>query len=287
MRDVMIDIETLDTRPSAVILEIGICPFDALKGEVGTGEAIEVSLNDNERLRRTASAATLNWWAEQERPMPGEGLSAVSLKQALLWLQERLHFCRGGAPDGKVCVWANSPSFDLVILEDAFRQLGLDVPWKFWEQRDVRTVLKLAGIRKGKVSHLAVDDCRRQAEYVTRAYEALAVMDPPPLASQVRKAIGSDDKPKWRLLRVKAFMRPEMPVGRLPLEDLRALAVSPRGIERALFGNGTGGFLEVDAEEQFTEELVYSMELDLKAELEERLEEMEKAKAHAAGKGAA
>lgn len=50
---------------------------------------------------------------------------------------------------------ANSPSFDLAILENAYRSEGIadKIPWDFWETFDVRTIRKISGsvceFRKG------------------------------------------------------------------------------------------------------------------------------------------
>ena len=62
-------------------------------------------------------------------------------------------------------IWANSPSFDCIILENAYKSCNLEIPWKFWNLRDCRTVYDLGKINLKSVSavkHNALDDCYNQ-----------------------------------------------------------------------------------------------------------------------------
>ena len=42
-------------------------------------------------------------------------------------------------------IWAQGPAFDIVILENLYRQLGKPVPWNYYTIRDSRTLLKALG----------------------------------------------------------------------------------------------------------------------------------------------
>ena len=61
--DIMLDIETLDTSPSAIVLSIGAVKFNS----VGLGDTFYVRLDSDPQLAlgRTQSEATLTWWAGQ------------------------------------------------------------------------------------------------------------------------------------------------------------------------------------------------------------------------------
>lgn len=37
-------------------------------------------------------------------------------------------------------VWANSPTFDLTMLESEYRSIGMPVPWSYKEEMDIRTI---------------------------------------------------------------------------------------------------------------------------------------------------
>ena len=173
---IMIDLETLSTQPNAHILSIGAVAFSMDKGIV---DEFYYCLGIGKQDRHV-SLATVAWWMGQslearkvfEDPLDG------CLPSALM----RLHdFCSRSTLDG-VCsrgtldgVWAKGPSFDLVILENAYKQYGINCPWPFWAHRDVRTIefifqsmggLKsVLGTKRG-TAHNALDDARVQAQDV-------------------------------------------------------------------------------------------------------------------------
>ena len=74
-------------------------------------------------------------------------------------------------------MWSNGASFDVVVAETAWRQLGMRIPWPFWVIRDTRTLYEIAGVKLkdgGHVtSHKAVEDAERQAIVVQKAYTKL------------------------------------------------------------------------------------------------------------------
>lgn len=61
--------------------------------------------------------------------------------------------------------------FDITILENWFRACNTPIPWKFWNVRDVRTIVDWFNIdtrsyeREG-VHHNALDDCLHQIKYM-------------------------------------------------------------------------------------------------------------------------
>jgi len=63
-------------------------------------------------------------------------------------------------------VWANSPSFDCEMLEYAGGQVGVEMPWEFYQERDVRTLDSLphgVEMEQQGVEHTALDDAIYQA----------------------------------------------------------------------------------------------------------------------------
>jgi len=76
-------------------------------------------------------------------------------------------------------LWAQGPAFDIVILEDLYRQLKLPIPWNFWQIRDSRTLFSLLpkDPRKDIIqeAHNALADCYYQAISVQKAYKHLGV----------------------------------------------------------------------------------------------------------------
>jgi hypothetical protein len=170
----MIDMETLDTLPSTVILTIGAVLFDP-RGN-GTIEKIELRPTMDEQTDqygRSISDDTLRWWSQQSPEALEEAMGErdrISFKDCM----EKLYkFCWQRSDK----VWSNGSVFDIMVAENAFRQLGMQNPWNFWNIRDCRTIYDIAGVSLkdgGHVtSHKAVEDAERQAIVVQDAYRKL------------------------------------------------------------------------------------------------------------------
>lgn len=74
MGDIMLDIETLDTRSTAVVLSLSWCRFD-ITDRSEDPHVITYMLNDQldqERAGRTADVATALWWLQQPKLAQGE-----------------------------------------------------------------------------------------------------------------------------------------------------------------------------------------------------------------------
>ena len=179
---VMIDMETLDTSPYCVILTIGAVKFDP-KGS-GVIERLELRPTieeQTEKYNRVIDEGTLRWWSEQSPEALEEALGdqgRVSFTECMETLYQFCWNCDA--------VWSNGASFDVVVAETAWRQLGMRIPWPFWVIRDTRTLYEIAGVKLkdgGHVtSHKAVEDAERQAIVVQKAYTKLikAELVPPP-----------------------------------------------------------------------------------------------------------
>lgn len=178
MHHLMLDIETLDIKPSAVILVVAAVFFDPQTGQLGA--EFENAVNSQkDHPGRTISLDTVAWWAKQSddaRKLAFGGTE--SLKRTLTNLSRFIHM---NSTD-QVKVWGNGKEFDCTILEHAFQQLEMPCPWKFWDTQDVRTVITLAellGFNPKKerafegTPHRALDDAKHQARYVADTISAL------------------------------------------------------------------------------------------------------------------
>lgn len=163
--EVMIDIETMSTEPNAAILTIGAIKFS--KNQV----VKKLDTYDSFYVRITRESCTNidchydpnteNWWSKQPAVARYEALEnpdRVGLGEALYRLSDWMG-------NSKI-VWANSPNFDCIILENAYKKYNLEVPWKFWDLRDVRTLMSVAGVTRRDIptntQHHALHDCYRQ-----------------------------------------------------------------------------------------------------------------------------
>jgi len=149
----MVDIETLDVEETAVILSIGACTMEPFE-EVNTFyEEIDVFTQTN----RTQSQATLDWWKTQSN-FPSKGIR--NLKAVLTSFSRYLTFY-GAEP----ILWCKGTDFDTKILSHAFKQEGVEVPWKYNAVRDFRTVKKLFPVPSvpNPNAHHALGDALHQA----------------------------------------------------------------------------------------------------------------------------
>lgn len=77
-----------------------------------------------------------------------------------------------------ITIWGKGSDFDNVILANAYRALGLQAPWKYKNNRCVRTILALVpdacdGVESEGTKHNALDDAIYQARCVSRAWQEL------------------------------------------------------------------------------------------------------------------
>jgi len=175
MLNVMIDLETLGTSPDAPILSIGAVYFDPDTGKMGS--EFHVKLDFEEACTdRAIDPATVKWWFGQS----DEARAALTDTQVGYGKYDALQFLSSFLENPSVKVWGNGATFDISMLEDLFRQLRIKIPWKFYNVRDVRTVVAMAeGIIDRSdipfigIKHDALADAVHQAVYVSAMWQML------------------------------------------------------------------------------------------------------------------
>ncbi len=153
---VMIDIETLGKLPGCGILSIAAVEFDEF-GYCRSELHIHVAPNGQ------VDMDTVLWWMKQSEEARTKAFFPavqVSLQNAL----EQLGAWVKGMDKSPIAeVWSKSPTFDLAILRDAFiRETGGEAPWRYWQERDVRTELRNMPRDQQSAAHDALDDCKAQ-----------------------------------------------------------------------------------------------------------------------------
>lgn len=173
--DVMLDLETLSTRPEAVIVTIGAVKFDPWGEDVDTENGFYMRINVDEQLAldRHVQDATIEWWGSQPDDVREEALGE-SNRESLDTLYTGLNRFLVGADN----IWCQGPAFDIVILENLYRQLGVPTPWQFWQIRDSRTLFGTHGdprAKDRKAAHNALMDCYYQAIGVQEVYKTVGI----------------------------------------------------------------------------------------------------------------
>lgn len=181
---ISIDLETFGTASNAAIVALGACAFRlgrADKGMVRFYNTVELE----SALRHGAiDASTLKWWMADEQTAARHHLFSTSsddLRNVLegfrdwIWMQ---------TPYENLCIWGNGSSFDCVILENAMKAVGVEIPWKFWEHRDLRTLKALCPTDtvwpKPELAHHAGFDAVAQARQIQQAYALLGLLPKTP-----------------------------------------------------------------------------------------------------------
>lgn len=174
--DIMIDIETLSTKPNAKILTIAAIKFSRIGNlkPLSDMDTFYRRISSDQTPGFDIDPDTQKWWSKQGEVARIEAFThknRVPLKQALneliAWFGTR-----------DIIVWAKSPSFDCVILENAFRVCDIGIPWNFWSTRDCRTLTDISGICEVKdteISHHALNDCYTQIVNLKKSFKQLNI----------------------------------------------------------------------------------------------------------------
>jgi len=169
--NLMIDIETLSTRPDAAILSIGAVFFDPESEKLGAEFSAHIRMKDGAKYGHI-SPETVRWWMQQSEAARADAIKGDEhcLIESLIHLEK---WIIANCNQHNVKVWAKSPSFDLVILTSAFARFDILPPWEYYNERDVRTALALKSnneqsgstnsFRENKLQHSALEDAKFQA----------------------------------------------------------------------------------------------------------------------------
>ncbi|KAB2380186.1 3'-5' exonuclease [Bacillus toyonensis] len=182
--DIMTDIETLGHRSDSTIIQISAIAFD-----IETGEHIEVfnkiaDITKNKTMNVTGS--TIKWWLNTNKELladlvnSGIGSSEDILRDFYIWLTSV------GEPN-ELHLWGNGILFDNKMIQHQLELVEKEYPISYKNDRDVRTIVDLAGKKLGLtekelkdklkddslVAHNALDDVKLQINLVVECYKVL------------------------------------------------------------------------------------------------------------------
>ncbi|HHH6906388.1 TPA: 3'-5' exoribonuclease [Escherichia coli] len=173
----MIDLETMGKNPDAPIISIGAIFFDPQTGDMGPEFSKTIDL---ETAGGVIDRDTIKWWLKQSREAQSAIMTdEIPLDDALLQLRE---FIDENSGEFFVQVWGNGANFDNTILRRSYERQGSPCPWRYYNDRDVRTIVELGkaidfdartAIPFEGERHNALDDARYQAKYVSAIWQKL------------------------------------------------------------------------------------------------------------------
>ena len=171
----MIDIETLGTEPDCVVLSVGAVKFDPYTNiEPHTKTLWRPSADEQIESGRSVLESTLEWWAKLPQHIQDEAFSeegrlplGTFFKDLNKWLWDVDK------------IWCQGPQFDMVILEDLFKQHDHHRRWAFWQVQDCRTIFNMMPMDPRKAIqqdlHSANADAYYQAVCVQQTFAHFGV----------------------------------------------------------------------------------------------------------------
>jgi hypothetical protein len=157
--EISIDLETFSSAPNASIAAIG--------ATCGDGDDFYAVVHDPEGAW---DPATIRWHTQQKEPARnvGDNRHASVLCDALIFFSRWLER-RGANREGAARLWTHA-TFDMPVLESAYRRADLKIPWHYRNCRDLRTLYDFAGGRPTLdpvgAGHHALDDAKYQLNEV-------------------------------------------------------------------------------------------------------------------------
>lgn len=168
----MIDIEGLATGPETCILTIAAQGFDPFGSTYYQEHYYYARVDLESQPDRKIEQGTIDWWATQNESQK-EAFAEdgrIPLEQALtelgklIWKSKR--------------IWAQGPTYDMTILEHAYKSYNKLIPWQYYAVRDSRTVFSLfPDLEKPPTSHHALEDCRRQIGLLQNTLKHLKIKE--------------------------------------------------------------------------------------------------------------
>jgi hypothetical protein len=207
----MIDIETLDTKHSAIVTEIGIKGFfydpeqiETVLSELDQPDSVDdcmpsvspelenmLPINAQQALGRTVSGDTLAWRAKFPNfhsRIDTSGSIALCKERLLAanaFMQEYVaEFDELLQPaDYKLSVkyWGKGAGFEQSILTSLYESVDVKPLWRHSDWMDLRTVMHFAGFSNadakelfGEPDHTGLEDCRLQIKILHHCMDMLA-----------------------------------------------------------------------------------------------------------------
>ncbi|MEY6717186.1 exonuclease [Enterobacter hormaechei] len=179
----MVDIEAFGKKADSPVVSIGAVFFDPSTGNTGSEFYKVISLESSMASGGVPDASTIIFWLKASPEARSELVmdDAIPLDDALLQLNEFIAENAANGPDS-VQVWGNGATYDNVLLEASYDRVGIPCPWKFWNNRDVRTIVELGKAVGCKPRyeipfegepHKAISDALHQVKYVSAIWQRL------------------------------------------------------------------------------------------------------------------
>lgn len=178
---VMVDIETWGTGPAAIPISIGAVKFYPNEKPFGWGEQFYTAIDPLScaMVGLQVDMGTIMFWMDKKQ--------RVALDEWLDQPKVDIHNALAGFAqwygDKEFPTWSRGPDFDAVILNTAFKVIGMERPWGHQKNRDVRSIQglmdwswKAPGFEEAAGhKHNALADAIKQTWMIKGVIEALGL----------------------------------------------------------------------------------------------------------------
>jgi len=165
--NLMMDLETLGTKPGCVILAIAAVPFNS-KYDLEPFY-MKISAASASAAGLTIDSKTQAWWESQSDAARDEAFSGTEdIKVALAQFDEYVH----QLPDPPM-IWGNGASFDNMILAEAYKICEMKQPWSFRDDMCYRTLkgmFPFIPFIAPALAHHALEDAKAQAAHANKIW---------------------------------------------------------------------------------------------------------------------
>jgi len=174
--DIMLDLETLGISPGCKIIAIGACTFNTtLKA------SFHIAINRESQERKLIEEpATVAWWELQSDAAKQESLlcnKSSDIILALTAFSDWMNIFYFADTPKRIRIWGNSASFDLKILEAAYKAYNIKVPWSYRNEMCYRTIKNLfKDVEEPEFEgtrHSALCDAIHQAKHTVAIFDAI------------------------------------------------------------------------------------------------------------------
>lgn len=180
---VMVDLETLGEGNDAVVTQLAAVTFNPYTGKKIAMFNMFIDIADSLDKGFKPSKSTLLWWLSQDED--ARKILVDTQKQASsveVVLNEFRWFLEETFKDklSEVKIWGNGSTFDVSKLKTHYEKLKIDLPWMFYNERDVRSIIafnpsiKESAVFEG-VKHNGIHDCYHQINYMSDTLKTISV----------------------------------------------------------------------------------------------------------------
>ena len=184
----ILDLETLDTKPSAVVLSVGFLIYDENKQQsfdelLLDGHQIVLDIQPQLNKGRTISKSTLQFWMEQDNEARNGlfyGEEIVSdipqLFNFVIKNFKQVYECKLDLKN--LPIQCRGQDFDIPMIRDLMEQFDLNFPFPHWKSRDLRTIYEENNFKYKQfednhkpsefIKHNALHDCAMDAFMLQR-----------------------------------------------------------------------------------------------------------------------